>query len=83
MLDSSPEELTNIRVHTKDHMETLKIHFHRVPDFYEEMQNLTSVKDTQGGLGNMVLTSKKKDINNKLMNTLQSYDPETRQNFYD
>ena len=83
MVDLNPSHFTSIRRDALNHIEALKVHFNRVPDFYNELQKLTSVKDTHGGLANIVMTSKKKDINQKLLNYLRTYDPETREHYYD
>ena len=82
-MDSDPKSLNLIQSDSKNHIETLSIDYNLVPDFYNEVQNLTSVKDTHGGLSNIVLSSKKKELNSKIMKYLQGYNIETHENYYD
>ena len=78
----NPNHIPKLTNDTKIHIESLKIMFNKVPDFYEEVQQMTSAKDTEGGLSNVIMTAKKDELNYKLTEYLRQYDPDTGQHFY-
>ena len=82
LVDINPNFIPRLTNDSKDHIEVLKIKFNRLPDFYDEVQKMTSAKDTQGGLSNIIMTAKKDELNYKLTEYLRQYDPDTGKHFY-